>query len=214
MRVAKREQPWVEHVRRGDLKAAGEHFAARGRSRRLSDNQLSKILTAHVGPFLIRRLSKKFDFVADDTGIDLSDEFFLFFKQLDYVGPRLLKKIIMHALIHRRLQVRATLWFGHWLVYQGRYAQAAAVLRLAMHRLPSEKIRLRGEFLALFANYHFLRGHIDRADRLHQKAQLALNLAGDKFFQMFNLGQWVKISAQKDDSSHLNRILSAIRWRY
>ncbi len=208
MQVAANEAPWVKYVQQGDLNRAYAEYQKTHRTHFVGDSRVMQWVTAKfLGP-LVCAFLPWLPVSQNDTDVDLSEEYLLFWKHPNRVGFRLCKKILRFAIRSGKTPLRALAWLAHWMVFQGR---SDVAFRIFSHLRPSKvpsRDRMRGELFSLLGNYHFNLGEFGKADRLHHLAQGALKRCGDRFFQMFNLGLWIRISGQRGEIAHLDRILS------
>lgn len=208
MQVAQCEAPWVRAVKSGDLNLAYLEYRKAHRTRWIRDSRPTQWLTTWILAPLAAKLLPALPLASRDTDIDLSEEYLLFWKHPNQVGFRLVLKITGYIVLRRQVPTRAAAWLAHWMLFQGRNGTARKIF--SRLRPPRSELnhRLRGELFSLLGNMHFNVGSYARADRWHQRAQTSLARSGDRFFQMFNLGLWIRISGQSGDIRHLERILS------
>src|SRR4051812_24922053 len=119
MKVATKEAPWVEFVKSGDLNRAYAEFQKTQRRRIIRDSRAMQFLTAWLFAPLVVVAVRALPVSTDDTAIDLSEEYLLFWKRPNCVGFRLCTKTLLYIAKHRALPLRAVAWLAHWLLFQG-----------------------------------------------------------------------------------------------
>ncbi len=208
MNIARVETEITRLVRGGQLNLAYETFLARrywNRLRRHFDFRPFVQLSGWV----LARLSLLQGLTWDDRddSTDLNPSFVLFWKNPDAVGLDLLVRILWSVVARRCVPARAWAWFAHWLVFQGDYRSSALLFRALLRKTRLNR-RLNGECLSLVANHLYCRLRRASSNRLHRRAHHHLVESGDRFFQMFNLGVWIRHSASQGSRECLDEILS------
>jgi signal transduction histidine kinase len=195
MLISKQEKRWVDFVKVGRLDEAYAVYLNEEPgfkiSKFLAFRSFFSLISAPI-MFAIKSLRPALNL--SDTEVDLSEEFLIFWKCPNLIGRLLLFKILASFLRKKSLPARALAWYGHWLVFQGRYDQSAYIFRYLLTRIPKTS-RLYGEVLSLVGNHFYSRNKLDESVYFHKRSNTILLSNGDKFFQMFNLGTSAKVFA-------------------
>jgi signal transduction histidine kinase len=208
MKISPVETDITKLIRAGRLNLAYEVFLAHSVWNRLRRHFSFRLLTRMTGWILASACSRfKIRWSDKDDASDLNPAFALFWKNPNAVGVDLLFRIIWSILRRGAVPTRTWAWFAHWMVFQGDYRSSARLFRAALRGV-RQNPRLKGECLSLVANHLYCRLRRPASYRLHRKAHRLLVGAGDKFFQMFNLGVWIRLSAFQGSRECLDEILS------
>lgn len=198
------EKEWVKFVLIGQLDEAYKIYLSHNPRfnffKQFSFRRTCSLVSLLI-VFFVKKSKVRCD--SDDKAVDLSEEFLIFWKCPNIMGRLLLRKIAIHFFKTGNVPVRPLAWYGHWLVFQGRYGEALAILKYSLKTLDKGS-RLHGEVLSLVGNYFYSRGNFDESIRFHEKSNATLQANGDKFFQMFNLGTSAKVYAELGDLDGFN----------
>lgn len=189
----------VNLVKAGQLDKAYTLYLSHNHVYRYSRFFTLRPLVSWFSIFFVLYLKKnRPDLNVDDSAVELDEEFVIFWKCPNVIGRKLLLKIVIGFLKTGEIPARALAWFGHWLVFQGRYYESAIIFKFILSRVIRNS-RLHGEVLSLSGNYFYSRGKLDDSIRHHLLANVILKKNGDKFFEMFNLGTSAKTHSEKGD---------------
>ncbi len=208
MKFAVNEPSWVRYMKDGDLEQAYKIYShttlAAWGFRFLPIRWLADFLGLPLFKFILK-LPLKID--DTDTAVDLSTAFLLFWKRPDWLGATIIVQIVKSLVTQRKLPLRASVWLTHWYCLQGRYGDCQQIFAtIEAHLDPNT--RLFGEAASLRANFEYIIGNITEASELHDRSHQVLIQHQDKFFQVFNLGLWIRCAASIQDFGEMQKILS------
>ncbi len=210
MKVSNLNKPWVKYVELGQLDAAYDCFYAGDTFYRCTRKLPLRFIISKIGYSIIRRRLKSSSISFDDTEVDLSREFVLFWKEPNLVGRYLFTAIFKSVYFNKIIPIRALAWFAHWLCFQGEIFKAAKIFRFIHSQViqRNEGKRLHGEVLSLLACYTFSRGNFGWGKDYYEKAHLTLSANNDPFFVIFNIGTWSRVPFYFADIGYMDEILS------